>query len=336
MLEPQISVTEDTFTLDADNLIGVFTNFLQFDVANGAASPETIRTYWCQVQQYLRWCQTSRVKPTSATRDTIKIYRYALVQQGHKPKTIAIKLAAISRFYDAGMEYGLLHTNPVWGIKPPQQYDDPTEAITYFDQAETTALLQAPLTQPDPIRRHRDQLLLGIMALEGARTRELHLCNLGNIIRTGAGVGLSVASKKRRRTIPLLPELAELLAEYLKCRQTAGYSLELNGPLFVNLRRPERGECRLSLRGIRYIVDSYLIRLNLKSGNGQNRSAHSLRHTAGTLALQNGASLREVQDLLGHADPRTTAIYTNVGNKWLTNPALKLGIKLSPDPLPEG
>jgi hypothetical protein len=42
----------------------------------------------------LRWCQTSRVKPTSATRDTIKIYRYALVQQGHKPKTIAIKLAA--------------------------------------------------------------------------------------------------------------------------------------------------------------------------------------------------------------------------------------------------
>ena len=45
MLEPTISATDDPFTLDADNLIGVFTNFLQFDVANGADSPETIRTY---------------------------------------------------------------------------------------------------------------------------------------------------------------------------------------------------------------------------------------------------------------------------------------------------
>jgi integrase/recombinase XerD len=85
----------------------------------------------------------------------------------------------------------------------------------------------------------------------------------------------------------------------------------------------------LSRRGIRFIVDSYLTALNLKHGEGRTLSAHSLRHTAGTLAIQNGASLRQVQDLLGHADPKTTAIYTHVGDRWVNNPALKLGINLN-------
>jgi site-specific recombinase XerD len=53
-------------------------------------------------------------------------------------------------------------------------------------------------------------------------------------------------------------------------------------------------------------------------------SAHSLRHTAGTLALRAGASLRQVQDLLGHADPRTTALYAHIADRWHNNPALWL------------
>lgn len=55
-------------------------------------------------------------------------------------------------------------------------------------------------------------------------------------------------------------------------------------------------------------------------------SSHSLRHTAGTLSLQNGASLREVQDLLGHADPKTTAVYTHVINSQENNPASRIDI----------
>lgn len=57
-------------------------------------------------------------------------------------------------------------------------------------------------------------------------------------------------------------------------------------------------------------------------------SAHSLRHTAGTLALRSGADLRQVQDLLGHSDPCTTSIYIHVGDRWENNPALKLNIDI--------
>jgi Phage integrase family len=79
---------------------------------------------------------------------------------------------------------------------------------------------------------------------------------------------------------------------------------------------------------MRYLVDHYLNAADLKVQPGRKISAHSLRHTAGTLAVQNGASLRQVQDLLGHADLRTTALYTHVGDKWKNNPGLKSGVSV--------
>ena len=101
------------FVLDADELLAAFTNFLQFDVGSGGASAETIRTYWCEVRYYLFWCETNQLQPLTVTRDQIKIYRHHLVQKKYKPATISLKLVAVSRMYDAAMEYGLLISNPV-------------------------------------------------------------------------------------------------------------------------------------------------------------------------------------------------------------------------------
>jgi len=325
------------FTLNADELIAAFTNFLTFDVGSGGASAETIRTYWCEVRYYLLWCETNQLQPLTVTRDQIKIYRHHLVSKKYKPTTISLKLVAVSRMYDAAMEYRLLTINPVWGVKPPKQRSDPAERITYLTTAEAQALLLAPLNKPPSLKILRDQLLLGIMTLEGARTMEVHRANIGNIVRGVMGVGITVTSKQQQRIVPLIPELVDLLDRYLLARRKAGYSIAAITPLFINLyyrprqTTPEVQDYRLSRRGIRKIVDTYLQALNLKHGEGRTLSAHSLRHTAGTLAIQSGASLRQVQELLGHADPKTTAIYTHVGDRWLNNPALNLGIKLTPD-----
>ena len=86
-------------TLDADNLIQVFTHFLSFDVADGAASAETIIAYWNQVKAYLHWCQQQAVDPAVANRETIKVYRHYLVGYKYGRNTIALKLAAVRRFY---------------------------------------------------------------------------------------------------------------------------------------------------------------------------------------------------------------------------------------------
>jgi integrase/recombinase XerD len=221
--------TTATFVLNANELIAAFTSFLQFDVAAGGASGETIRTYWCEAKQFL-------------------------------------------------------------------------------------------------------------LTLEGVRSMEAHRANVGDIRRDPTGVGIMVMSKRQQRVVPLIPDLVDLLDRYLLARRSAKFSTAAATPLFINVHHPrhqidpDREDRRLSRRGIRFIVDSYLEALNLKHGDGRTLSAHSLRHTAGTLAIQNGASLRQVQDLLGHANPKTTAIYTHVGDRWVNNPALKLGIRLNPDP----
>ncbi len=121
MEHPTPTTTTREFRLDADELIAAFTSFLQFDVGAGGASAETIRTYWCEVKQYLFWCRNNSIQPLTATRDTIKIYRHYLLTQKYQPATISLKMVAVSRMYDAAIEYGLLSHNPVWGVKPPNK-----------------------------------------------------------------------------------------------------------------------------------------------------------------------------------------------------------------------
>jgi integrase/recombinase XerD len=247
-------------------------------------------------------------------------------QRGYKPKTIAIKLTAVSRLYDAAIEYGLMSGNPAWGIKPPTESIDPAARITYLEQGEATTLLQS-ISTDSQLKTLRDKLLLGVMTLEGTRTVEMYRLNVGDVVRQGQRVGLKVSSKRHTRIVPLIPQLAQILDEYLRVRRGEGFDCTVDSPLSINLSHCGKGE-RLSRRGIRQVVDKYLQATDLKYMEGRTLSAHSLRHTAGTLALRNGASLRQVQDLLGHADPRTTAIYAHVGDRWDNNPALKLGIDL--------
>ena len=313
-------------TLDADNLIRVFTHFLTFDIADGTASAETIVAYWNQVKAYLHWCQMQSVDPATADRETIKLYRHYIVQHGYERNTIALKLAAVRRFYDAAIEYGLLIYNPALGIKPPRTSTHPAETITYLEQDEANRLLQG-IDHRNELKLVRDRLLLGLMTIEGTRTVELYRCNLEDIKRLGKDVGLKLNGKRRVRTIPLTPELAKLLDVYLTLRRAAGFDSTLTDPLFVNFSHQAPGG-RLSRRGMRYLVDHYLNAADLKVQPGRKISAHSLRHTAGTLAVQNGVGLRQVQELLGHADLRTTAIYTHVGDKWKNNPGLKLGVSV--------
>jgi site-specific recombinase XerD len=318
---PQISA------VTTNNLLVVFAEFLDIDVSAGDASADTLKTYTRQLYQFLQWCDRRQLNPVTIVKDDVKKYRHWMVkQQQYKPATIALKLAVVRRFYQAAVEKGLISLNPAAGVKPPREKFDPAEKITYLE-AEEVEMLFRVIPDDGSLKSARDRVMLGIMALEGTRTVELHRADIASIVRQGKNLGVRVEGKRSIRVVPLTPDLANLLVEYLHQRETRGEVLQPTRPLFISTGNNSRGN-RISRRGIRTIVDTYLQLANLKHTPGRTISAHSLRHTAGTLALRSGADLRQVQDLLGHSDPRTTSIYTHVGDRWENNPALKLKIEI--------
>ncbi|MGF1478345.1 MAG: tyrosine-type recombinase/integrase [Cyanophyceae cyanobacterium] len=311
----------------AEHLLAAFADFLSIDVGAGDAASDTLRTYRRQLQQYLHWCDRHQINPAQSTKDDIKRYRRWMVStKQFKPATVALKLAVVRRFYQAAVERGLLAVNPAAGVKPPREKQDPAVRITYLETTEVAQLLAA-VPDDGSVKAARDRALLAIMSLEGPRTVELQRANVGDVVRQGHNWGVRVEGKRSIRTVPLTLELADYLLTYLEIREEQGESLHPSTPLFTAVGNRAGGQ-RISRRGIRLIVDRYLHQTALKHTQGRTISAHSLRHTAGTLALRAGAELRQVQDLLGHADPRTTCIYAHVGDRWKNNPALRLDIKL--------
>ena len=198
--------------------------------------------------------------------------------------------------------------------------------MTYLEEAELRQFL-ASLPQDGSLKSLRDRALLGIMALQGPRTVELHRANFGHLVRSGENWGLRVEGKGSIRTVPLRPDLADVLWQYLQAREAAGEELTPESPLFIAVGN-RFGGGRLSRRGIRWIVDRYLAASGLKHAKGRTLSAHSLRHTAGTLGLRAGADLRQIQDLLGHKDPKTTALYAHVQDRHANNPALGIDVEV--------
>ena len=314
-------------TLTTTSFLDSFAQFLNVDVAEGDASADTLKNYACQTKKYFEWCGTCGITPLLASRDNIKQYRRWLIEQKYQPATIAFKLIVVRRLYEAAVEKGLIPFNPALGISPPTECRDPAERITYLEQSEVPYLLDAVSTDLS-VASLRDRFLLATMVLQGCRTVEMHRLSMKDIIRRGNNVGLRVIGKRSKRIVPLITDLVKLLELYINARRdTSKEFITADTPLLISVARNCYGH-RLSRRTIQKIVDKYLEACNLKHTEGRTLSAHSLRHTAGTLALRTGSDLRQVQDLLGHADPRTTAIYAHVGDRWENNPAKKFGVNL--------
>lgn len=319
--------TQTPQLINIDALLEAFADFLHIDVAAGDAAPDTLITYRRQILQFVQWCERSRVSPGEATKEDIKRYRRFLVEEKRfKPATIALKLSVVRRFYEAAVERGLIAVNPAVSVKPPRSKQDASERITYLEKAEVEKLLGA-ISDNGTLKALRDKALLAIMTLEGPRTVEIHRANISDLVQQGSNMGIRVEGKRNIRIVPLTPDIAIAVMAYLEARIASGEALKSSSPLFVAVGNRAKGK-RISRRGIRLIVDGYLKETLLKHAPGRTISVHSLRHTAGTLALRAGAELRQVQDLLGHKDPRTTSIYAHIADRWANNPALKLGITI--------
>ncbi len=314
-------------------MVDCFERYLNLTIADGHASNDTVKTYRSRVHQFLCWCRGLELYPALITKQNVLEYRKYLVDGEKTSPTIRLSLLAIKHFYTACLAQELVKENPAHGVKAPREKREVGSTINYLTLEELQQLIDSILPtykirgdNAVKVQVLRDRLLLGCMALQGCRSIEMHRANLGDVSSSYGQHYLKLDGKNSIRTVILRPDLGEEIARYRQARVKSGEKLNAVSPLFISLSNRRYGQ-RLSRSGIGHIVDSYLEKCGLKHTDlERNLSPHSLRHTAGTLSLQSGSSLREVQDFLGHSDPKTTAIYTHVLSDLENNPANRIEI----------
>ncbi|MDJ0719674.1 MAG: tyrosine-type recombinase/integrase [Prochloraceae cyanobacterium] len=301
-----------------------FSQLLSEEIANGRASEDTVKSYTQQFKLFVHWCSSKRLEIAQATEEHIKEYRRYLVNKKLKVTTIALKLTVVRRVFEVAVERGLMALNPAAKVKPPKERIDPAERNNYLELEEASKLVDT-LPKDNSLVGLRDRLLVLLMLVCGCRQIGLYRLNVGDIIRRQNKVGLRVREKGSIRVIPLRTDVAELLERYLRVRKATGERLTKDTPMFVSVSRNSKGK-RLTRRSMQLIVNKCLEDAALKYSESRTLTTHGLRHTVGYLLTQVGKPLRVIQDFLGHADPRTTAIYAHIVNLWTDNPTKDLAI----------
>ena len=181
----------------------------------------------------------------------------------------------------------------------------PERSLDLISPAELVRLLDAPTG--DGVKVLRDKAILELLFSTGLRVSEL--CSLTNDLDLSMGE-FSIRGKGGKvRVVFLSDEARDAIKKYLAARK------DMNDALFVQVGKEmkDKESSPLARRSIERIVKHYAI----KAGISKKVTPHVIRHSFATDLLSNGADLRSVQMLLGHASISTTQIYTHVTDKAL-------------------
>ncbi|HWP83566.1 MAG TPA: tyrosine recombinase XerC [Terriglobia bacterium] len=294
--------------------------FLEYLRAQRNYSPHTLRNYRSDLETFFD-CrrQPRRAGPASAPADLataasyrkIRDYLGTLYQERRKPATVARKLAALRSFYRFACREGLATGNPAKLVSTPRQ---PQRLPQVMSPEEMNRLLDTVASRPpaDSPRQAalaaRDRLLLELLYGSGLRASEVVGLNLSDL-RLPEQVLLARGKGRKEREVPFGDRAREALEAWLPLRSAlrAGKRPESEA-VFLNA-----SGTRLTARSAGRIVKQYGIRLRGDS----TLHPHSFRHAFATHLLGEGADLRAIQELLGHASLSTTQKYTRVSIRHL-------------------
>ncbi|MGI5520871.1 tyrosine-type recombinase/integrase [Micromonospora sp. CA-259024] len=277
---------------------------------NRRLSEHTRDAYRRDVTGWLTWCADHDLDPLRATFLHVNEYARALestigARSGRPltPATVARRLSALSSWYDFLVKLGALAANPVSGADRPR-VDRDHSATVGLTPEEVDALLAAADadTGPTAVRNRAAIALLADLGLRVGELISLDLTDLGTERGHRSVRFVGKGGKQRRRA--LTPGTGYAVDVYLAQRAAAaGVSVpQLAGPLLVTA-----SGARLD----RHSVFRMVRRLARAAGipAWARLSPHSLRHAFATTARSEGVPLEDVQDAMGHADPRTTRRY---------------------------
>lgn len=261
-------------------------------------SPQSAATYSRALRRFFVWLEETGLDRPG--RSDLPAFKTRL-KQSCKPATIHIYLTCLRLFFRWTAQEGLYPdvADHLKGVKPDQGHKK-----DYLTAAQARAVLER-IDRSSP-QGLRDYALLSLMLTAGLRAVEISRADWGDLRVAGGGPVLYLQGKGRAEKLEFV-KLAEPVDKALRQYRAAQGRLSPQAALFGSLAGKNLGR-PLTTRSISRIVKE---RLRAAGFDSERLSAHSLRHTAGTLNLLAGGTLEETRQLLRHSSLNTTLIYSH-------------------------
>ncbi len=282
-------------------MVQMIEEYEQFLVQVKHASENTVSSYMRDIHQFASYLEERNVPVLEADRDIVAGYMQTLQEKGKSTATISRCLASLKSFYNFAISQGEKDANPVVNIHVEKTEKKLPQILT---GKEVELLLEQP--KCTDLKGYRDKAMLELLYATGIRVSELINLNVSDVNLPGGFI--KCASNGKVRIIPLYPEAVKALADYIEDIRPKMVADADEESLFVNVS----GE-RMSRQGFWKIIKHY----QEKAGIQKDITPHTLRHSFAAHLLENGADLRSIQEMLGHADISSTQIYAQLVNQKL-------------------
>ena len=285
-------------------LLSRFRDYL--NVEKGLAAL-TVSSYESDLIQFAEFLERRRKELLRARREDVRAFLSQLFAHAVKDRSVARKLSALRHFYKYLLLDRMIQHDPTLDIESPRQWKVLPKALA---GSEIDSMLEAVKPTNDSALAvavaQRDHAMLELLYAAGMRVSELINVKLEDL-KLELGHVLVRGKGDKERLVPLGRAAQESIRAYMADGRQALLKGKISPMLFVR-----RGGGRLSRQRVWMMVSA-------ASASGRHASPHTLRHSCATHMVGNGADLRTVQTILGHADISTSQIYTHVALDRLRN-----------------
>lgn len=275
--------------------------FLDYLRVERGSAKLTIAAYTSDLVQFAEFLDARQRALTSARRDDVRDFIQELFSNQLDGRSVGRKLSTIRHLYRHLLLDGKIDRDPTLNIQSPKQWKVLPKSLSR-QEVETTLSLSRPI--PDTPRARalalRDMAILELLYAGGVRVSEVACARLEDL-KLEMGYILVRGKGDKERMVPLGAPAQTALKEYLRQGRDVIASTKSSPLLFIG-----SGGRSLTRQRIWQLVGKASI------SSGRHASPHMLRHSCATHMVENGADLRTVQTILGHADISTTQVYTHV------------------------
>ncbi|HEY9020532.1 MAG TPA: site-specific tyrosine recombinase XerD [Paracoccaceae bacterium] len=286
--------------------------FLEAQAAELGAATNTLLAYGRDLKDFADWLEGRRDFPR-ATRDDVEAYLIHCDAQGLAKSTRARRLSAIKQLYRFAFEEGWRTDNPAIQISGPGR-DQRLPKVLSVDEVDR--LLQAARALGrNREDRVRNTCLMELLYATGMRVSELVSLPV-TAARGDPRMLLIMGKGGKERMVPLSPPARAAMSLWLDLRDSGQDALRAKGKPASKFLFPSSGRLgHLTRHRFYLLIKDIAVQAGISPAKV---TPHTLRHAFATHLLANGADLRAIQTLLGHADVATTEIYTHVLDERLT------------------